>query len=135
VEYRTYEHGYLSGILALCEAEGWPSLPADPARAHGILTNPGVTTWVADDSGTIVGFVTLLSDGALQAYMANLVVAIDRRRQGIGGRLVEEAFARCGAERIDLLSLADEFYERLPHRRMSGFRLYPPFLKRGDPAW
>ena len=30
-----FEPVHLGGVLALCEAEGWPSLPADPDRALG----------------------------------------------------------------------------------------------------
>ena len=54
-----------------------------------------------------------------------MAVAAASRGQGIGTRLIIEAFAASGAERIDLLSIADGFYETLPHRRLSGFRLYP----------
>jgi ribosomal protein S18 acetylase RimI-like enzyme len=127
MEYRPYERRDLDGIIALHEAEEWPSFPADPERAHRVLTNPGVTAYVATDANGVAGFIYLLSDGELQAYIANLVVAGDRRRQGVGTRLMQAAFAACGAERADLLSEADEFYDTLIHRKMSGFRLYPPF--------
>jgi len=115
----------LPGVIALCEAEGWPSLPADPERAHCILTNPGVTTYVAVD-GEVLGFIYLLSDGVLQAYIASMAVAVDHRRRGLGTRLIQEALVACGAQRADLLSTADAFYGALPHRRLSGFRIYPP---------
>ncbi|MFG1812503.1 hypothetical protein ACGFIF_01965 [Kribbella sp. NPDC049174] len=36
-----YEHSHLPGVLALCTAEGWPTFPADPARAHAVLTFTG----------------------------------------------------------------------------------------------
>jgi predicted N-acetyltransferase YhbS len=127
MEYRPYERRDLEGIITLHEAEEWPSFPADAARAHRVVTNPGVTAYVATDENQVVGFVYLLSDGELQAYIANLVVAGTHRRQGIGIRLIQAAFAACGAERADLLSEADAFYDRLIHRKMTGFRLYPPF--------
>jgi GNAT superfamily N-acetyltransferase len=129
VEVRPYAEKDLLGILALCRAEGWPSLPSDPARAARILTNPGVTTYVAVDEGRVVGFAYLLSDGAVQAYLASMAVAADHRRRGVGTRLIQSAFAACGAEWLDLLSDADEFYGSLLHRRWSGFRLYPPFAR------
>ena len=128
LDYRPYEHQDLSGVIELCEAEGWPSLPADPERAHRILTNPGVTSYVAVDADEVVGFIYLLSDGEVQAFIATMAVASGRRGQGIGTRLIREAFDASGAERIDLLSEADAFYEGLIHRRLSGFRLYPPFV-------
>jgi GNAT superfamily N-acetyltransferase len=127
VEYRPYERDDLPGILALCVAEGWPSLPSDPGRADRIFTNPGVTTYVAIGQGVVAGFIYLLSDGEMQAYVALMAVADSERRRGIGTRLIERAFAVCGAERLDLLSAADAFYEHLPHQRWSGFRLHPPF--------
>jgi ribosomal protein S18 acetylase RimI-like enzyme len=128
VEYRPYVRSDLPGILALCTAEGWPSFPADPERADRALTNPGVTTFVAVLDDEVAGFIHLLSDGEIQAYVTTMAVAAAHRRRGIGTRLIEEAFARCGARRLDLLSVADEFYEQLRHSRHSGFRLYPPFV-------
>ena len=125
VDYRPYEYRDLPGIIALCDAENWPSFPADPERAHRVLTNPGVTAYVALDATRVAGFIYMLSDGEIQAYIAVMAVAANRRRGGIGTRLIQEAFSACGAERIDLLSDADAFYQTLRHRRMSGFRLYP----------
>jgi ribosomal protein S18 acetylase RimI-like enzyme len=129
MEYRRFEARDLPGVIALCEAEGWPSLPADPGRAHRILTNPGVTSYVAVDGDAVAGFIYLLSDGEVQAYIASMAVAAGSRRRGIGTRLVQEAFASCGAQWLDLLSDADDFYEKLLHHRWSGFRLYPPFVE------
>jgi ribosomal protein S18 acetylase RimI-like enzyme len=119
--------GHLDGVLALCVAEGWPSLPADPVRALRALTAPGVTTVVALDGADVVGFAQLMSDGEIQAYLALLAVRADRRRSGLGRALVAEALRLAGGQRVDLLSDDDAaaFYERLPHRRKHGFRLYP----------
>jgi GNAT superfamily N-acetyltransferase len=125
VDLRPFAPQDLDEVLDLCRAEGWPSLPGDPARAGRLLTNPGVTTYVADDEGTVVGFAYALSDGELQGYLATMVVAADRRREGIGARLVRAVLAACGAERLDLLSDADAFYASFRHHRWSGFRLYP----------
>lgn len=126
--YRPYESRYLDGVIRLCEAEAWPSLPSDPQRAHRILTNPGVTSYVAvAHRDEVVGFIYLLSDGEVQAYLASMAVARTHRRRGIGTALIRSAFEVCGAERLDLLSIADEFYASLQHQKWSGFRLYPLF--------
>jgi hypothetical protein len=53
VTLTTYTREHLPGIVALCEAEGWPSFGADPDRAHAVLTAPGVTTAVALDGDLI----------------------------------------------------------------------------------
>src|SRR5690348_10241275 len=101
MEIRSFQPDDLPGVLRLCEAEGWPSFPADPIRALRILTAPGVTTVVAVDGGAVVGFAELFSDGELQAYLATLAVDTDRRAAGIGRRLVTEALRLAGGERID----------------------------------
>jgi ribosomal protein S18 acetylase RimI-like enzyme len=95
-----------------------------------VLTAPGVTTIVAIDSqtGEVVGFAQLLSDGEVQAYLAMIAVEKSHRRLGIARALVDEGLQRAGGERIDLLSEegATGFYEALPHRRKAGFRVYLP---------
>ena len=118
---------HLDGVLALCVAEGWPSLPADPVRALRALTAPGVTTVVAVEGADVVGFAQLMSDGEVQAYLALLAVRADRRNAGLGRSLVFDALRRAGGQRVDLLAEDGSvaFYERLPHRRKHGFRLYP----------
>ena len=101
----------------MCEAEDWPSPPSDPGRAHRILTNPGVTTYVASDDRGLSGFIYLLSDGEVQAYLALIADAQKERRRGSGTGLIEAGFAACGAERVDLPSSADSSYENLPHQK------------------
>ena len=118
---------HLEGVLALCEAEGWPSFPADPERAMRVLTAPGVTTVVAVEQATVVGFAEVFSDGEIQAFLANVAVDQHHRGKGLGRELVVEALRLSGAERLDLLSEdgAVAFYESFPHFRKPGFRLYP----------
>lgn len=92
-----------------------------------MLTAPGVTTVVAIDSGFVVGFAELFSDGELQAFLANVAVDVTRRGEGLGRRLVTAALQRAGGERIDLLSedSSADFYRAFPHFEKPGFRLYP----------
>lgn len=133
-----YERAHLAGILALCTVEGWMSFASDPDRAHRVLTAPGVTSAVAlegeSEGGDVLGFAQLLSDGELQAYLANLLVAEPSRGQGIARSLLEHVHARAGGERVSLLSEEDAtgFYASLTHMRRPGFRIYPPFNARSD---
>jgi ribosomal protein S18 acetylase RimI-like enzyme len=127
VVVRSFASDDLDGVLTLCRAEGWSTLPADPTRAHRVLTAPGAVSISALDDGAVVGFATALSDGAIDAYLSLLVVAAAHRRRGIGRQLVAEVFRLSGAQRLNLLSeeRAQGFYESLPHRRAPGYRLYP----------
>jgi predicted N-acetyltransferase YhbS len=136
VRYEPFDHHHLGAILGLCQTQGWPSLPSDPARAQQALTAPGVTTVVAVVADEVVGFATVLSDGVLDAYLSALLVAEAHRREGIGAGLLETGFRRSGATRIDLLAAegTDDFYARFSHRRFSGFRLHPDSALESTPG-
>lgn len=112
-------------MSALAAAQGWPSWT--PERAERALTAPGVVAVVAvDDGGEVVGVAQMLTDGAVVAYLGVLVVAERLRGQGLGRELMLEAARRTGLERFDLLSEDDAlgFYERFPHKRKPGVRIY-----------
>lgn len=125
---RRFHAGDLDAVIGLCKAEGWNSLVADPERACRALNAKGVITVVAVEDGNVCGFAQLPTDGAIRAYLANIVVASTKRGAGIGRRLVEELFLRAKPAYIDLLSTegAASFYDALPHRRLPGYRLYHP---------
>jgi ribosomal protein S18 acetylase RimI-like enzyme len=125
-----FDRAHLTGVLALFAAEGW-SYADDPERAWRALTAPGSTGVVALSGDSVVGLAHVLSDGEIQAFLAVLLVQETHRRKGIGERLVHEAFARAGAQRMDLVSCADNFYEKLGFRRVSAFRISRDELGRG----
>jgi predicted N-acetyltransferase YhbS len=109
-------------VLALFAAESW-SYAEDAERTWRALTASGSTCVVALDDDSVVGVAHVLSDGEIQAFLAVLLVGEAHRRSGIGARLVREAFAGAAAQRMDLTSCADAFYEALGFRRMAGFRI------------
>lgn len=109
-------------MLALFAAERW-SYADDAERTWRALTAPGSTCIVACVANSVVGVAHVLSDGEIQSFLTVLLVGEAHRRSGIGARLVREAFAQAGTQRMDLTSCADAFYEALGFRRMSGFRI------------
>lgn len=117
---------HLPAVLRLTTAQGWPAFAVDPARALRALTAPGVTTVVCPLGEEMADFAQAQGDGAIQAHLSALAVAGPYRRQGIGGRLVQEALRRTGCLRMDLLAEAgaELFYRTLPHRAGPGFRVY-----------
>ena len=118
---------HLPGVLALCGAEGWESFTSNPGLAREALCAPGVSTVVAVRDGRVVGFAQMQGDGVLQAHLSLLAVDQRFRRRGVGRRLVEVAARRSGSRRVDLISTAgaEGFYESFPHKRRSGYRIYP----------
>jgi ribosomal protein S18 acetylase RimI-like enzyme len=126
MNYRRYEARDRDAIVALCAAEGWPSFPEDPARAHRAMTAPGVTTVVADENGRVAGFAQLVSDGEIQAHLSLIAVDPAFRRRGVGIELLKLGLELAGGVRLDLVTdTAPEFYAAFRHRRFEGFRIYP----------
>jgi ribosomal protein S18 acetylase RimI-like enzyme len=127
MEYVPLDRRHLSGVMLLCEAERWSSYTATADQSWQALTAPGSHTIVAIEDDRVVGFAQMQSDGLVQAHLSLIAVAPEQRRRGVGRRLIEEAFRRSGAQRIDLVSTegADHFYRSFSHRSFVGFRIYP----------
>jgi GNAT superfamily N-acetyltransferase len=126
IECRPIQEEDLAGVMALVAAEPWPAYTKDPHQTWRALTAPGVTTIVAAENGRVVGFAQVLSNGQIAAFLSLLLVAADRRKEGIGTQLIREAFQRCGAQRMDLLTDdAAGFYRKFVHHELPGFRIYP----------
>jgi hypothetical protein len=75
MEIRRFRSGDLDAVVGLCRAEGWDTYVADPERTCHALSAAGVITMVAVEDGNVCGFAQLLTDGAVRAYLANIVVA------------------------------------------------------------
>ena len=127
MEIVTYEPKYLDALLALCKSEGWISFAANPKRAGRAMTNPGVTALVAIEDERAIGFSQAVGDGCFGGYLCMLLVDPAARGRGIGKALVEATLVESGVLRLDLLSSegAMSLYERFPHNKIPGFRLYP----------
>jgi GNAT superfamily N-acetyltransferase len=133
-----FEAALLGEMMRLCELEGWTTLSEDPERALRAFTAPGVITLVAlGDDGKLLGFAQVLSDGAVQAYLARLLVAEGARRTGVGRLLLRDALARSGALRVDLLAAdgSDEFYRSFAHRQGRGYRITLEAQGEGLASW
>jgi GNAT superfamily N-acetyltransferase len=127
---RAYEPSDLAAIRTLCEETGeFDSFRGEPdATLARAFEGPGIVALVAHDGAELVGFSRALTDGVVQAYLCQLLVAPAARRRGLGRRLSEETLARSGALRIDLLATdaGEPLYGSLPHIRAPGFRVYSP---------
>jgi ribosomal protein S18 acetylase RimI-like enzyme len=131
MEIVLFEPRHLDGLLTLCRDEGWTTFASNPERARRAMTGPGVTALVAveavDDEERALGFAQAVGDGAFGGYLCMLLVDPKARGRGIGKALVERTLVESGVLRLDLLSSerAMSLYERFPHVRIPGFRLYP----------
>ena len=119
---------HLEGVVGLLREIEWDNFRYDAGLTRRSLTAPGVTTViaVAREPEGVVGFAQVFGDGVVQAHLGLLAVAGGWRRMGVGGGLVEEAFRRTGAERLDLIASNESlgFYRSFRHREQAGFRIY-----------
>jgi ribosomal protein S18 acetylase RimI-like enzyme len=136
MEIVAYEPCHLDQVLEICKAEGWVSFTGNPERAGRAMTGPGVTALVAvegtgEDEGDgderVLGLSQAVGDGCFSGYLCMLLVREEARGRGIGKALTERTLVESGVLRLDLLSSerAMSLYERFPHTRSPGFRLYP----------
>jgi ribosomal protein S18 acetylase RimI-like enzyme len=84
--------------------EGWPNPPTPETHLRILSGSDNILLAVDDQSGNVVGFITVISDGVLSAYIPLLEVLPDYRGQGIGRELVQKTLRRLdGLYMVDLL--------------------------------
>lgn len=95
---------------------GWPNPPSPQIHLEILRGSDYVVVAVDDESDTVVGFVTAISDGVLSVYIPLLEVLPSYQKQGIGRELMKRLLERVGRfYMIDLLCdpEAQPFYARL----------------------
>lgn len=100
---------------ALYDETGWADRDVD--RFEAALSGSWVVCTARDAAGRLVGMGRLISDGALHAFVTEMIVTEGARGAGVGGqvlaRLVDEARRR-GVDDVQLFAARGraEFYER-----------------------
>ena len=101
---------------------GWPN-PPSPKAHYSILANSAATVLARITDGTVIGFITAISDGISCAYIPHLEVLSAYQGRGIGTELVSRMLIRLRhLYMIDLVCdpALQPFYERLGMRPVVG---------------
>ncbi len=88
IEYKVYKKE-LNLDIADGFFENWPQFP--DKKMHEKILSSSYKAVVAIDQNKIIGFVTIISDGVLSAYIPLLEVLPSYRKKGIGKKLIEHA--------------------------------------------
>jgi GNAT superfamily N-acetyltransferase len=126
IEYTT-EHARVSldPLVELLDSVGWSHRTADRERfAQAVRGSPWIVA--AFHSGALVGFCRAFTDGALGAYVNDVVVRPSHQGRGIGRELLRRLME--GRERVSFVWHADPpvhaFYKKL------GFEPVPDMFRR-----
>jgi len=92
IDYRPISPSDYDAVRQLLAVEGWERRVRDSVRFAKMMERAGRTV-VAFDGERVVGFVRALCDGVSNGYISMLVVAADRRGQGIGREMVRRLMA------------------------------------------
>jgi spermidine synthase len=113
-------------LVELYRAQGWWQT-GDDSRDHLIprLIAGSHCFLIATDEKSIVGMGRAISDGISDAYIQDLMVRPDYRRQGIGKLLLQKLLERIHADGIAWIGLiaepgSDTFYRHAGFQEMAG---------------
>ena len=98
-----------------------------PAEVHAALAGTDIALGIRDD-GTLVAAARVLADGTFYGTVYDVIVAEDRRGEGVGRRLMEAVVDCDGLTELEVLDLRCReglvpFYERV------GFETHDPTVE------
>jgi ribosomal protein S18 acetylase RimI-like enzyme len=127
LEYDITTSAPVEEIVELYKAGGWwHESPLARSRIEPMMRG-SFCFMVARAGGKIVAMGRVISDGASDAYIQDIVVLPAFRRQGIGAELIRRLTRYCVEHRIEWIGLIAEpgtlaFYEKLGYGELVGFR-------------
>jgi GNAT superfamily N-acetyltransferase len=113
-------------IVALYEAAGWWRDSVEARRAIGPMIAGSFRFMVGTEGERAVAMGRVISDGASDAYIQDVVVLPAWRGRGIGREIIRALTEECVEQGIVWIGLVAEpgttpFYERLGFRAIPGF--------------
>ena len=114
---------------------GWPK-PPSPSTHYRILANSAAIVLARIADGTVVGFITAISDGISCAYLPHLEVLPAYQGRGVGTALVRQMLEKLRhLYMIDLVCDPElqSFYERVGMRAIVGMVVRNYDRQAGEP--
>ena len=107
----------------------WISSVDEAGFLKKALENSTAVAAAYDCNNRLVGMGRAISDGVSDAYIQDVVVAPDFRKQGIGGKIVKQLVAELQSRGIDWIGLVgvpgtEKFYASLGFEAQEGHTLW-----------
>ena len=107
----------------------WISSVDEAGFLKKALENSTAVAVAYDGDNRLVGMGRAISDGVSDAYIQDVVVAPDFRKQGIGGKIVRQLVAELQSRGIDWIGLVgvpgtEKFYASLGFEAQKGHTLW-----------
>ncbi len=135
VEYQVVTTAPIEAIVALYQAGGWWHESQENRNRIEAMIRGSFCFMIARlGEGNIIAMGRVISDGASDAYIQDVVVLPSYRRQGIGREIIQRLTLHCLKHKIGWIGLVAEpgtarFYEQLGYRILEG---YQPMLYEGE---
>jgi aralkylamine N-acetyltransferase len=136
VEYQVVTTAPIEAIVALYQAGGWWHESRENRDRIEAMIGGSFCFMIARlAEGNIIAMGRVISDGASDAYIQDVVVLPPYRRQGIGRELIQRLTRHCLKHGIGWIGLVAEpgtarFYEQLGYRVLGGYQ--PMLYDRGE---
>ena len=120
----------LERIAGFYISAGWISPDDDQSFLHPALAGSAAVVGAFDD-GKIIGCARALSDGCSDAYIQDVFVLPEYRRQGVGKGLIDALVGELKKLGVDWIALVGEpgtekFYQRIGWQAKKGFTMWQP---------
>lgn len=105
---------------------GWSRKLTPETHLRTLIGCDGVVLAIDSESGSVVGYVTMISDGVLSAFIPNLEVLAAYQGQGIGTKLMRRMLDKLAAiPNVDLMCdpSVQPFYARLGMQPLGGMAI------------
>ena len=95
IEYKVYSASDETIEIADGFFEGWPDAPDKNIHRQLLKSSFKAIVAIDRDINKIIGFITIISDGIISAYIPLLEVIPEYRKKGIGSKLFNLAKDEC----------------------------------------
>jgi aralkylamine N-acetyltransferase len=128
IEYEAVSAAPLDEIVELYKSAGWWQESPEARAIIPSMIRGSLCFMVARSiEGRIIGMARVISDGYSDAYIQDVVVLNDYRKQGIGPELIRRLTQFCVSRKIAWIGLVAEpgtqkIYEELGYGPLAGYQ-------------